>query len=450
MRHKAICMAVLLAVSGGARAQSTDELKAQLEQALQVIRELQHRVTALEQQQRAAAPSAVATVPAGAPVAAGAPVVAPDSVAEKGVADPGRARVEISGKVQLDVIYDLDRVNPDWNSTLRPSQIPVTCPGDPGCGKKGETILSVRQSAIDFKGFVPTAIGQLKTDLGFDLFAVGGGNTEIRLLNAWAEIGRFGVGQYYSNFMNVDTFPNVIDYWGPSGMVFVRNPQLRYTALDRDGMKVAFSLEAPNAAVDTGKVSEADPTLGIAGKTYLPDFVGSLIMTGAWGQFQAAGILRSVGYQTTTTQSGDPSGTRLGWGINLNGWLKTMGKDRVTGQIAYGRGIASYMNDGGVDLAPNASLQAETVPSIGGFLYYDHYWSEAFSSSIGYSAHRQNNTAGQLGNAFRQGSYASANLLWYPAKNVLAGAEVLWGRLLQHDGESADDLRVQFSTQYKF
>ena len=34
------------------------------------------------------------------------------------------------------------------------------------------------------------------------------------------------------------------------------------------------------------------------------------------------------------------------------------------------------MNDGGVDLAPNASLQAETVTSLGGFLYYDHYWSE--------------------------------------------------------------------------
>ena len=37
----------------------------------------------------------------------------------------------------------------------------------------------------------------------------------------------FGVGQSYSNFMDIDVVPNTIDYWGPGGMVFVRNPQLR-------------------------------------------------------------------------------------------------------------------------------------------------------------------------------------------------------------------------------
>ena len=48
------------------------------------------------------------------------------------------------------------------------------------------------------------------------------------------------------------------------------------------------------------------------------------------------------------------------------------------------------------------------------------------------------------------GSYASTNLLWYPAKNVMTGAELLWGKLLQFNGESADDVRVQFSSQIQF
>jgi hypothetical protein len=252
--------------------------------------------------------------------------------------------------------------------------------------------------------------------------------------------------------MDINTFPNIIDYWGPNGMVFVRNPQVRYTPINGEGMKLAFSLEAPNAAIDTGKVSQVDPALGagVTGWNQYPDFIGKYSMPRDWGLFQVAGILRSVGYQTTTSSNGNPSGTVTGWGINLNGWYNVLGKDRIVGQIVYGHAIASYMNDGGVDIAPNASLQAQAVPSFGGYGYYEHYWSEKLSSAAGLSWHRQENTAGQLGNAFKQGSYASTNLLWYPAKNVLAGVELLWGKLEQSSGASNDDVRVQFSGQFKF
>ena len=41
------------------------------------------------------------------------------------------------------------------------------------------------------------------------------------------------------------------------------------------------------------------------------------------------------------------------------------GTDQLNWQAVAGKAIASYMNDGGIDLAPNASLQAETVRSLG-------------------------------------------------------------------------------------
>jgi len=163
-----------------------------------------------------------------------------------------RARVEISGQIMLDAIYDFKRVEPDWNATLRPSTIPVNCPGDPGCGKDGETIMSIRQSKIAFKGFVPTPKGELTTLLDFDLFDVGGGNTHARVLNAWAELGAFGAGQTDTLFMDIDTFPNTIDYWGPSGMVFLRNPQVRFTPIRREGMKVAHRRQQPQHTGERG------------------------------------------------------------------------------------------------------------------------------------------------------------------------------------------------------
>ena len=368
-------------------------------------------------------------------------------------AQPAAPRLEVSGQIMLDAIYDFKRVDPDWNATLRPSTIPVNCPGDAGCGKDGETIMSIRQSKIAFKGFIPTPKGELTTLLDFDLFDVGGGNTHARVLNAWAELGAFGAGQTDTLFMDIDTFPNTIDYWGPSGMVYLRNPQLRFTPIRRDdGLKVAFSLEAPNSAIDTGKVAVADPALGasIAGRSRYPDLAASVRIDRERGHFQAAAILRSVGFETRGAPNSEPSGDETGYGLNLSGHWNTAGKNRVVGQIVYGRGIASYMNDGGADLAPDAAFQAEAVKSVGWFAYYDHYWNEQWSSSAGYSEHRQTNTGGQLPDAFKRGSYASVNLLYSPFKSVTVGAELLWGQQEHNDGATGDDSRLQFSARYTF
>lgn len=433
--------------------QSYDELKSQLQQAMKTIEDMQRRVETLERQQSAppTAPTAQGAPPPAPSSAFGALVVAPRSIAEEGAPDSDKARVEFSGQVMLDAIYDAKRMNPQWNATLRPSQIPVVCPGDAGCGKDGASIFSVRQSSLGFKAFIPTTLGQIKTDVSFDLFGTDGG-TNVHWLNVWAELGSLGAGQYYSNFMDIDVFPNTIDYWGPSGMIFLRNPQLRYTPLDRDGMKLALSLEAPNSAIDTGKLSEVDPSFGLGVQPWnrLPDATASLRFDRDWGHVRAAGLVRQVGFQFPNTPQGNPSGHKTGYGVNLSGAYKLFGKDSITWQAAYGHAIASYVNDGGVDLAPDATLRAETVPSAAWLVYYNHAWSEKWSSAIGYSEHRQSNTAGQLGNAFRKGSYASTNLLYYPQKNITTGVELLWGRRENKDGSSEPDYRLQYSTKVTF
>jgi hypothetical protein len=436
-------------VCGGAHAQSTtEELKAALDQAMRTIQDLQSRVRSLEEQQKAKAPAAAA---APAPAGAAAPVSAPGAAADAKAPDADKARVEIYGQAMADAIYDFKKMNPQWAATLRPSQIPIACPGSPGCGEDGQFTFSIRQSSLGVRGFIPTDYGLIKTDLAFDLFGSDGG-TNIHWLRAWAEMGMYGVGQYDSNFMDISVFPNTIDYWGPPGMVFVRTPQFRVTPYKDLGMTVAVSLEAPNSAIDTGKITDVDPSLGagIQGKNKLPDLVGSIRYEGDWGHVRAATILRQVGFHNTASADGEPANEKTGYGINLSGTWKVFGFGQLNWQAVTGKAIASYMNDGGIDLAPNASLQAETVRSQGYLIYYNHNWSDKFTSAIGYSQHKQSNTEGQFGTAFRRGSYGSLNVLYQLNKNMMTGGEYIWGKNETKDGASATDARMQWSTRVTF
>jgi len=47
-----------------------------------------------------------------------------------------------------------------------------------------------------------------------------------------------------------------------------------------------------------------------------------------------------------------------------------------------------------------------------------------------------------LPDAFKQGSYASVNLLHYPVKNVLVGTELIVGERENNDGATGDDAKA--------
>jgi len=377
-------------------------------------------------------------------------------------ADSGRS-FEIYGFAQADYIQDFTgRLDPNWDDAFRPSKIGM----DQQFGGDGQSSISVKQSRFGVKGSMPT--GENSTPLNFkfefDLFGTGvdAGQTTFRLRHAYGEWGPLLAGQTNSLFMDGDVFPNTIDYWGPAGMVFYRNVQIRYTPFKTDNSHFSIAIERPGNDIDSGNIRLIDG-LGdteIQNNEELPDLTAQWRIGGDWGHFQAAGILRKVGYEYRVNP-GDPwkSGSRGGWGINLGSSIKTIGKDQVLLQVVYGNGIANYMNDGGMDLAPSASfnpdstvtdLEAKAVPLTGVVAYYDHYWSDRWSSSIGYSYTEVDNTNFQDPGSFHKGDYASVNLLTYPGENLMLGGELLWGKRTNNDGESNDDVRFQFTVKYNF
>jgi len=363
---------------------------------------------------------------------------------------------EIYGFAQADLIYDANRVDPAWQDTLRPSKISP----DPGTfGSNGITTFSAKQSRFGVKGDIPVGgdLGDLTFKFEFDAFGVGvdAGQTTIRFRHMYGEWGPLLAGQTNTLFMDADIFPNVIDYWGPPGMVFLRNPQFRLTPWKTADSHFSVALERPGNDVDPGQLREIDPDFGanVQSRSLLPDLTAQFYTKGSWGHFQIAGIARDLGFETLHTLDNKPKGNRAGWGIDVTTGINTFDKDQIIAGVVYGDGIANYMNDGGIDLAAGGTPtdpHAVAVPLLGISAYYDHYWSKEWSTSLGYSFTQIDNTTLQAGDAFHKGEYASINLLYSPAANLLIGGEALWGQRTDHDRNAGQDLRFQFSVKYSF
>jgi hypothetical protein len=373
---------------------------------------------------------------------------------------------EVYGFAQLDYVQDFKRVHPDWDATLRPSKIPTV---DGIYGGDGQAILSARQSRFGVRASQPVAGDNLFVRFEFDLYGVGddAGQTTFRLRHAYGEWGPILAGQTNSVFMDGDTFPNTIDYWGPNGMVFVRTPQIRYT-YKTGGHQIAVALELPSNDIDPGNIRliDSDIASGLQGDEELPDLTAHWRYGADWGHVQVAGILRRVGFETAGTPNNEPSDSKTGWGVNVSSNIKVLEKDVIHLSAVYGEGIATYMNDGGTDLAPEADrlnappptpgapppigLRGDVVPLFGLMAYYDHYWNDQFSSSIGYSRVQVDNTNFQEGTAFQTAQYASVNLLYTPSDKIMMGGEFLWGTREDKDGEEGDDYRLQVSFKYAF
>jgi hypothetical protein len=371
---------------------------------------------------------------------------------------------DVYGFAMLDYIQDFNRVNPNWEATLRPSKIPTTT-GE--FGSDGQSTISARQSRFGVTASQDIAGQPLFVKFEFDLYGVGvdEGQTTIRLRHFYGTWGPITAGQTNSTFMDVDSFPNVIDYWGPNGMVFLRNPQIRYT-YKSGPHEFAVAVEKPGNDIDPGNIREIDPSIasGIQGDEKTPDLTGHYRYNADWGDVQVAAILRRVGFDTAGTPNNSPKGSKTGWGVNLSWNQKLFQKDIVHLAFVGGEGIASYMNDGGTDLGPKATLtptppiapappvalSPDVLPLIGIVAYYDHAWNDHWSSSVGWSETKVKNTNFQQTNAYKDGQYASVNLLWSPDKRLMVGAEYLWGQRKDHNNETGTDNRIQVSFKYSF
>ena len=365
--------------------------------------------------------------------------------------------LEIYGFAMMDAGYDFNQIHPDWFDVVRPTKLPSF---KDQYGTDGNTYFSVRQTRLGVKGYFNTPLGELKTIFEFEMFGTGvdAGQTTFRLRHAYGELGKFGAGQYWSPFMDIDVFPNTLEYWGPSGMVFFRNVQFRYMPIQGD-TRLTFALERPGASADQGVYENRIELDNVKPRFRLPDFSAEFRYGQKWGYLEIATMLRKIEWVDQGVSPGiDLSGDAIGWGVNVSTNLNLGKKDVFRGQVVYGEGIQNYMNDAPADIGirnnfsnPNKPIVGVPLPVTGIVAFLDHRWGPKFTSSVGYSSVEIDNSDASTNDAFSNGRYAIANLLYQPVERVMVGTELQYGKRENfRDGYSSEIIKIQFSFKYSF
>lgn len=363
----------------------------------------------------------------------------------------------IGGYVKGDVIIS-SRSAGGQNSIGDQFLLPSTIPVGPNAGdsEDKQTTLTARQSRAFIRTATPTPFGALTTLIEGDFYGAslaGGtgipnsagdelvsGRNALSLRHAYATLGNLGAGQFWTAFENPAALPETLDFGGPVGEIFIRQPQVRWTQ-PFPGGSWEFSLESPEAAIASGA------TLLRPDDDRYPDIVGRVnLLKTAYGDFWGGVLVRNIRIDQTIADDDE-------WGLagQVGGIVPVgTGKDDFRFQLQFGEVVGRYQELG---FFPDGILingEVELSDVISGFAAYRHWWTPEWRSTLALSAAYADHPSGAAGLVNQESQSAHLNLIWSPVPRVNLGVEYIYARREVENGLSGNLNRGQFSAQYTF
>lgn len=338
------------------------------------------------------------------------------------------------------MIYDVSESTGDL---FVPESITVDGPDDAGFR------AHARQSRLFVKTKTPSEFGDVKTLFEGDFFGSGGNevfsnSASFRIRHAYGEVGGLGVGQFWTNFMPIESYPSTVDFNGPAGIPFIRQAQVRYTAPLNDNLTVSGSLENSefNGRDANGVFSES-LTLGVAaGLDKFPDATLAATYRDDFGLIKLAGVGRIL-----SSPVGDDDA--FGWGVNLSGNTGLWKGGNLLGSLTYGDGVGRYILNGfGQDAFVDASGDIDTIEAYGITGQITHALTDNITLGLAYGRYEALDTFGP--NDLEAVNTIHATAFWNPTERVTIGGEVIWGDRENENGADDDALRLQTSFQVNF
>jgi len=386
--------------------------------------------------------------------------------------------IRIYGFAELNYNHDFMGDNSDVDYATFAPYIPLK--GTPEYERKNRDYLTARTSRLGVEAGVPTRFGVLGMKIEGDFnneprtgnTAQNGSANNIftqqatssygfRVRQAYGQFGGLLAGMTWSTFMDVDNYPETVDYNGPIGNTFIRQPVLRYTYGTPSYGNFTVALEnSASYVLDPNEREFATPFASSLSR--VPDAVLRWDKGFQWGSM-------SVRAMTQELRFDDGAGIKpsaRGWGAGSSALIKTIGRDFITVGVTYGNGIGRYLNyiEGAIyDDVNDKILMERAIGVIAGYqLKANDQW--RFNFVYGMTRNFDNDYTDFVkalapdANGFRLDSarfgvnrmvqQAHVGFFYSPLKQVDLGFEGIWGFRKTLAGETGDSLRFNFSAKY--
>lgn len=252
-----------------------------------------------------------------------------------------------------------------------------------------------------------------------------------------------------------------VDYEGPCSNTAspVAGISYSYEPHPHGRWLTALGFELPRAsfttvANKTRLVYQRIPDIPVAGKF-------SWNEDNSWIRFSA--IFRNLTYREIREKKNH---NKFGYGLQLSGAIKFLDKLTFYYQGAWGRGIASMLQDAdgeGLDLTPSKNGNSLITPMIwGGFGSLQYEISRRLSCSVTYSqmrayvpfyeinASESDEGTMEWNDMYKYTQYVSANIFFQATNFFNIGIEHIWGRRVNQNGIKCGDNRIQMAFQLAF
>ncbi len=466
----AVVVLVLSVAGTPAFGSELDELKSEVRRILQRIEQLEQRQRQEEAaRQRTSAQPAETVKPVETAKSAetSKPVEAAKSegVVIRAGSMPGSilmpgtdTSVKLYGNVRVDATYDTagrnnDIRNNDWASAVFAQPFDRS---SANVQRKGQFYGTARASRLGLLSNTPTRLGEFEIKVEADFNApndymgeLGSNGVMFRLRHAYGRLGNLLVGQTWSNFIDLRSYPETVDFNPTGDVTLVRQAQLRYT-MPLGPTTLSLAVENPES------LSSLPPsqTLSNGGRNdfnRMPDVTANW----SWNGDRAHFSLRAA-----TLEYRNDHHSKQGYAIGLGGSY-TLGPGVLVAGVQGGEGIGRYMFNAIMQGATETGTSLQLWKAAGSHLGYTMPWTPTLRSNfiLSRTVFANNATA----DAYQRGIWLGAvdefvpnkrvdqafvNLFWNVTKNIETGIEYAWGERLTFGGERGTQQRINAMIQY--